>query len=148
MRAVTTFLRIRILVWVATSLALLWAPLPKAKAPDERGWGPLSDLVFGTFVQWDADWFLKIARDGYDSTSAAFFPLYPLVLHLLGSSIVTGTLVALGAGAAGAWAVAAIAPDLQDEAVPLLALFPTAYVFGSVYSDGLFLACSALAFLY
>jgi hypothetical protein len=147
-RPFATFVWIRLLFWIGTALALLWAPLPEEKAPTERGWGPLSDLFFGTFVQWDARWFLQIARNGYDETSAAFFPLYPLVLHVLGSSIVTGTLVSLVAGGVAAWAIAAIAPHLARDAVLLLALFPTAYVFSSVYSDGLFLACSASAFLF
>ena len=56
---------------------------------EERAWDPVTDLVFGTFVQWDADWFLRIARDGYDELSAAFFPLYPALVSLLGSSIVS-----------------------------------------------------------
>jgi hypothetical protein len=147
-RAVTTFLSIRLVLWLATALTLLWVPPAKDNGPDGRARDPLSDLVFGTFVQWDAHWFLKIARDGYDTTSAAFFPLYPLLLHLLGSSIVTGTLLSLLAGAVAAWAVAAIAPDLAADSVPVLALLPTAYVFTAVYSDALFLACSALAFLF
>jgi hypothetical protein len=147
-RAFATFVWIRLLFWVATALTLLWAPLPKDKVPTERAWGPLSDLFFGTFVRWDAQWFLHISRTGYNATSAAFFPLYPLVLHALGSSIVTGTLVSLLAGGVAAWAIAEIAPSLARDSVLLLALFPTAYVFSSVYSDALFLACSASAFLF
>ena len=147
-RAFATFVSIRILFWLATALTLLWAPLAKDRAPAERAWGPLSDIFFGTFVHWDAQWFLHIARTGYNSTSAAFFPLYPLVLHALGSSIVTGTIVSLVAGGVAAWAVAEIAPRLASDTVLLLALFPTAYVFSSVYSDGLFLACSAWSFLF
>jgi hypothetical protein len=142
------FIGIRLLFWLATALTLLWVPLAKVDAPNERAWGPLSDLFFGTFVHWDAQWFLHIARDGYNKIDAAFFPLYPAVLHVLGSSIVTGTLVSLVAGGLGAWAVAEIEPGLRDDAVLLLALFPTAYVFSSVYSDGLFLALSAWSFLF
>jgi hypothetical protein len=118
----------------------------------DRAWGPLSDLVFGTFDQWDARWFLAVARDGYDTTSAAFFPLYPAALAVLGSSLVWGTLVSLVAAGLGAWCVAEIArPSLGDEgagdSVLVLALFPTAFVFTALYSDGLFLALSAASFL-
>jgi hypothetical protein len=147
-RAFRQFVGIRVLFWLATALTLLWAPLPKSRAPNEHAWGPLSDLFFGTWIHWDAQWFLHIARDGYNEVDAAFFPLYPLVLHALGSSIVTGTLVSLAAGGLGAWALAEIAPTLRNESVLLLALFPTAYVFSSTYSDALFLACSAWSFLF
>jgi hypothetical protein len=149
MRAFRTFVSIRLLFWLGTTLTLLWAPLPLGRAPDERAWGPLSDRFFGTFDQWDSRWFLQIARHGYDATSAAFFPLYPLVLHVLGSSIVTGTLVSILAGGVAAVAISEIAPpSLSGDAVLLFALFPTAYVFSSVYSDGLFLALSTWSFLF
>ena len=148
MRPFATFVWIRLLFWVGTALTLLWAPLAADKAPAERAWGPLSDLFFGTFAQWDTRWFLQIARNGYDETSAAFFPVYPLVLHVLGSTTAAGALVSLVAGGIAAVAVARIAPHLAGDAVLLLALFPTAYVFSSIYSDGLFLALSAWAFLF
>jgi hypothetical protein len=149
MRAFRAFVSIRLLFWIGTMLTLFWAPLPPEKVLNERAWGALSDRFFGTFVRWDAQWFLQVARDGYTTTSAAFFPLYPLVVHVLGSSIVTGTLVSLVAGGIAAIAVAEIAPpSLRDDSVLLLALFPTAYVFSSVYSDGLFLALSAWSFLF
>jgi hypothetical protein len=140
---------IRLAFWAGTALTLLWAPLPKSAAPADRAWGPLSDLFFGTFEHWDAQWFLHIARDGYNEVDAAFFPLYPLVLHVLGSSIVTGTLVSLVAGGFAAWALWRIAPpDARDDSVLLLALFPTAYAFTALYSDALFLALSAWSFLF
>jgi len=148
LRELRTFIRIRLVFWAATALTLLWAPLPEGKATTERAWGAWSDLFFGTFVQWDARWFLQIARHGYDRVDAAFFPLYPLVLHVLGSSIVTGSLVSLLAAGIGAWAVAEIAPSVREDSVLLLALFPTAYAFTSIYSDGLFLAFSAWSFLF
>jgi hypothetical protein len=142
------FVAIRLLFWLGTALTLLWAPLPKSVAPADRAWGPLSDLFFGTFEHWDAQWFLHIARDGYNPVDAAFFPLYPLVLHALGSSLALGTLASLAAGGLAAWAVAEVAPALREDSVLLLALFPTAYAFSSLYSDGLFLALSAWSFLF
>src|SRR4029434_966195 len=79
-------------------------------------------------------------------------PLYPALLALLGSSIVLGTLLSLVSARLGAWCVAEIArPTLGDDvardSVLVLALFPTAFVFTAVYSDGLFLALSAASFL-
>jgi hypothetical protein len=147
-----TFVAIRVAFWLATALTLLWAPVHGSAVATERAWGPLSDVFFGTFDHWDAQWFLHVARDGYNSTSAAFFPLYPLVLHLVGSSVVWGALVSLLAAGLGASAVARIAEPVVGsegarDSVLLLALFPTAFVFTSLYSDGLFLCLSASSFL-
>ncbi len=147
-----TFVAIRVAFWLGTAATLLWAPATGSAIAPERAWGPLSDVVFGTFDHWDAQWFLHIARDGYNATSAAFFPLYPALLHVAGSSIVFGTLLSLAAAGLGAWCVAEIArpvagADGARDSVLILALFPTAFVFTSLYSDGLFLALSAASFL-
>jgi hypothetical protein len=140
---------IRVAFWIGTAAALLWVP---ASAPSVRAWDPVTDLVFGTFACWDAEWFLRIARDGYDELSAAFFPLYPALVSLLGSSIVWGTLLSLVAAGFGAWCVSEIAREKLGErgaydTVLILALFPTAFVFTALYSDGLFLLLSAASFL-
>jgi hypothetical protein len=147
-----TFVWIRVAFWLGTALTLLWTTRTgRARIPD-RAWDPFTDLVFGAFDQWDARWFLLIARDGYDETSAAFFPLYPALLSILGSSLVWGTLLSLVAAGLGAWCVSEIAraklgADGAYDTVLVLALFPTAFVFTALYSDGLFLALSAASFL-
>ena len=137
---------------LGTAATILWAPRTGDASVPDRAWDPFTDLVFGTFDHWDARWFLDIARHGYSETSAAFFPLYPTLLSLLGSSLVWGTLLSLVAAGLGAWFVAAIArPKLgaagARDTVLILALFPTAFVFTAVYSDGLFLMLSAASFL-
>lgn len=146
------------LVWIraafllGTAATILWAPRAGEASVPDRAWDPFTDLVFGTFDHWDARWFLDIARHGYSETSAAFFPLYPALLSLLGSSLVWGTLLSLVAAGLAAWFVAEIArPKLGAagvrDTVLILALFPTAFVFTAVYSDGLFLMLSAASFL-
>ena len=147
-----TLVWIRIAFLLGTAATLLWAPLGENAAIGARAWDPFTDLVFGTFYQWDARWFLQIAHDGYDEVSAAFFPLYPALLALAGSSLVWGTVLSLVAAGFGAWIVSKIArerlgPSGARDTVLVLALFPTAFVFTSVYSDGLFLMLSAAAFL-
>ena len=147
-----TLVWIRVAFLLGTAATLLWAPLGENAAVGARAWGPFTDLVFGTFHQWDARWFLQIAHDGYDEVSAAFFPLYPALLALAGSSLVWGTVLSLVAAGLGAWIVSKIArerlgPSGARDTVLILALFPTAFVFTSVYSDGLFLMLSAAAFL-
>ncbi len=147
-----TLVWIRIAFWLGTAATLLWGPVAAESVTRARAWDPVTDLVFGTFAQWDAAWFLRIAQDGYDEVSAAFFPLYPAVLWLLGSSLVLGTLLSLLAAGLGAWCIAEIAREQVGDAgardtVLILALFPTAFVFTAVYSDGLFLFLSAASFL-
>jgi hypothetical protein len=151
-RSFWTLIWIRVAFWLGTAATLLWAPRSGAASAPERAWDPFTDLVFGAFAQWDARWFLLIAQSGYDESSAAFFPLYPTLLWVLGSSLVWGTLLSLVAAGIGAKLVFQIArPTLGDEGardtVLVLALFPTAFVFTAVYSDGLFLMLSAASFL-
>jgi hypothetical protein len=156
MRPFWTLVSIRVAFWVATALTLLWAPLHGVALPADRAYTGLGDLLFATFEHWDAQWFLHVAQDGYNPTSAAFFPLYPALLHALHvvfrSYLVAGTLLSLASAGVAAWALAQIArPLLGDrgarDSVLYLALFPTAFVFTALYSDGLFLAFSTLAFL-
>jgi Mannosyltransferase (PIG-V) len=146
-----TLVWIRVAFLIGTAATLLWAPASGDAIPATRAWGPFTDLVFGTFDHWDAQWFLRIARDGYDEVSAAFFPLYPALLWLGGSSLVWGTVLSLVAAGLAAWIVSDIArerlgPAGARDAVLILALFPTAFVFTAVYSDALFLLLSAASF--
>jgi Mannosyltransferase (PIG-V) len=152
-----TLVGIRVAFWVGAAATLVWAPAPTRRLIGDA-YGPASDLLFRTFSQWDARWFLQIADHGYEEVpqAAAFFPVYPAAAHALawvtGSTLVAGVLISLAAGAAAAWALAEIArPLLGDrgahDTVLYLALYPIGFVFTSLYSDGLFLALAAASFL-
>ncbi len=147
-----TLVWIRVAFLLGTAATLLWAPASGDALPGIGAWDPVTDLVFGTFAHWDAEWFHRIAENGYDEVSAAFFPLYPALLWLVSSSLVWGTLISLVAAGLGAWCVYEIAreklgPEGAHDTVLVLALFPTAFVFTALYSDGLFLLFSAASFL-
>ena len=157
MKPAATLVAIRLAYWLVAALALVWAPAPERLLLGEA-YGPASDFLFRTFAQWDARWFLQIAEHGYEEVpdAAAFFPVYPAAAHALawatGSTLVAGVLLSLAAGAAGAWALAELARPLLGErgardAVLYLALYPVAFVLTAFYSDGLFLALAAAAFL-
>ena len=88
--------------------------------------------------------------------AAAFYPVYPAAAHALawatGSTLVAGVAISLAAGAAGAWALAELARPLLGErgahdTVLYFALYPLGFVLAAFYSDGLFLALAAGAFL-
>jgi hypothetical protein len=141
---------------VGTAITLLWAPVP---AP-ERFFGAYdarTDLLFGTFERADAGWLLRIAEDGYDiPATTAYFPLYPLVVRALGtvlfSNLVAGVLVSLAGAAVAVLIVERIAVErlgveAARDTVLYIALYPIAFVFTAVYSEGLFFAFSAGAFL-
>ena len=151
-----TLVGIRVAYWVGTALALLWLPLRAGIAPF-HAYEARTDLLFNTFAQWDAQWFVHIADHGYDSKQAtSFFPLYPLVVHgvsvVLRSTVVAGVLVSLVAAGIAAVLIVEIArpllgPGGARDTLLLVALYPLAFVFTAVQSDALFLALSAGAFL-
>jgi hypothetical protein len=121
-------------------------------------YGPRTDFIFGAFDQWDANWFLRIVQHGYDTKqSASFFPLYPLLTRAAGvvlrSDLVAGIAISLVAAGFAGLAVMRIAQRyagdrVAHDSVLFLALYPISFVFTAVYSDGLFLALAAWAFLF
>lgn len=152
-----TLVGIRAAYWLGIVLTLLWAPVRGDAIPPFGVGEAHADLVFDALAQKDAQWFVHIAQHGYDSSQApAFFPLFPLCVyalaHVVGSTVVAGTLLSVVAGGIGAVLVARIAratvgDRLAGDSVLYLALYPLAFVFTAVYSEGLFLALSAGAFL-
>lgn len=119
----------------------------------------LGTLV-GSWQRWDAGWFAQIAQQGYAiPDEAAFFPLYPLLIHL--GIAVTGPryliLVALVisnlAALFGFIGVALLAAREHDPAAAPLALrvlaaYPLAFYLAAPYSDALLLAAAAFALLF
>jgi hypothetical protein len=150
---IALFLSVRLGYVLLAVGALLWAP-PRSWEPRYPAWGGLSDLLFGSFAEWDANWWLGIVENGYTTKSAAFMPGYPglvwLVGHVTASSLVAAVLVSVAAAAVGVHYVSAIASrllgaEVARSTVLLVSLYPIAYVFTAAYSEGLFLAAAAAA---
>ena len=76
----------RAVIWIAALLALYW--FEPNRHPQANRWDTprLHELgaVVDIWARWDSDFFLRIAEDGYDRASAAFFPLYPAAVGVLG----------------------------------------------------------------
>ncbi|MER7672068.1 glycosyltransferase family 39 protein [Kitasatospora sp. NPDC096128] len=132
-----------------------------------RGGGAHAWDVLGT---WDGVWYQRIAENGYDpqlielhgfplatyyENSAAFFPLYPWLMRLVGavtglgpygSGIVVSVLASLVA-AAGIFAIAERLAGFRAGVIAAViwGLFPGSGVEWAVYSDSLFVALSAWA---
>jgi hypothetical protein len=152
----------RLLVWLAGMAGVLISDAgayrelsPSAADPSET----LSGLLLSPARRWDAGWFLAVAQGGYDvpEPRTAFFPLYPLLIRVVGEPIDTlglagghafelaGVLVSLGAFMAALYLLHRLT-DLElgaraaDTAVLLVALFPTSFFLSAIYSESLFLA--------
>jgi Mannosyltransferase (PIG-V) len=127
------------------------APVPGWEGPDV-GTG-LSSLATA-WERWDVLWFLRIASEGYSATdgSAAFFPLYPLLVGML-SFVLGGYLSAaiVVSNAAFLGALYVVYRLTEDEfgdstarrTILYLAVFPASYFFIAPYSESLFLLLSA-----
>jgi hypothetical protein len=147
-------------------LAALLAPLVVLATPDpdtqtaaaRRVTEDLGDLT-DVWARWDSVPLLGIAIDGYDFSegAAAFYPLYPGILAILGRAlgghyVLAGLLVSLVAGLVAFALLDRLAlPRLGEEgarrAVLLLAVFPASFFLTAVYGESLFLALVLAAFL-
>ena len=153
------FLWSRAAIWIAALLALYWFEPNRHPQADRWDTARLHELGPGVDVwaRWDSDFFLRIAEDGYDHASAAFFPLYPAVVGvlgrvLLGHYVLAGVLASLAAALAAfvllyRLAEPRLGADGARRAVLYLAVFPTSLFLQAVYSEALFLALALGAFL-
>ena len=118
--------------------------------------------------RWDGRWFLRAAAHGWPSrlpmvqghvagNTVAFFPLFPLAirglaaptgLSLLSAGVVISGVTGLTAMVA-VWALVRryAGSETADRATLLLAVFPGAFVFSLVYSEGITLTCVAFGLL-
>lgn len=158
------FLSVRVGLSVLTLLAVALLPHPSAigeaagipSPVNVPGW-PAPTITPGwhnlvtAWERFDGLWFLRIATAGYveDDGSAAFFPLYPLVIRivspLLGGHPLAAALLVSNAAFLGALVVLYFLTSSEfDERIArrtvlYLAIFPTAYFFLAPYSESLFL---------
>jgi len=141
----------RAAIWLGAVFSFLW--FEPNRHPNAARWdSPLiHDLGYATDVwaRWDSVFFVRIAEHGYDKASAAFGPLYPGLVAVLGRVffghyVLAGIVISLAAafgsfvllhriaeerlGADGAW-----------RALLYLAVFPTALFLQAVYSESVYL---------
>jgi Mannosyltransferase (PIG-V) len=157
------FLWSRLAIW-ATALFSLFVFVPN-RHPRAAIWDDpklTHDLgaVTDVWARWDSVWFLRIAEHGYGSArgaAAAFYPLYPAAVALLGRVlfghyVLAGILVSLAASFASFLLLYRIAEerlgaDGARRAVLYLAVFPFALFLQAVYSESLYLLLTLAAFM-
>ncbi len=156
------FWRSRLLIWIAGCAAALllgtsgneWAVDP---ASVSSSFGGVGNVLLAPAVRWDSIWYLLIAHNGYAVNQApAFYPVYPLLIRIVGwvtrSDVLAGVLIS-GASLFAGLAIVRRLTELElgqeaaGAAVLLLAFTPMAVFFSAVYTESLFLALSAAMFL-
>lgn len=121
-----------------------WVEAPQGTLPP--GGSLWYRALLGLWVHWDGLWYLSISTFGYQGrpTATAFFPLYPLTMHLLGGGVVVGVFISLAAfaGAVGFFyrlVALDFGPRVAWYTVLAMVFFPTAFYANAVYSESLFL---------
>lgn len=112
-------------------------------------------------MAWDADWYLRIARDGYDALPVEgirYFPLYPIAARLLSAVLAGATKAALLILANGFAIVLGVLvyrlcmheknePALARRSTWLVALAPPSFVLAMGYTEALAMTFALSAFL-
>lgn len=159
--AVAVFVVVRVVLSITGVLTVGTVPPPSdatagGEVTAEPGWHNALD---GT-DRWDADWFERIASDGYspDDASAAFFPGYPIAIRSVADVTrlapwAAATLVSNLAFILSLVALYALTAREFDQArarrtLILLASFPASFFFLAPYSESLFLCATVLTFWY
>lgn len=116
--------------------------------------------LLGSWQRWDAGWFSDIALHGYATPeSTAFFPGYPLLIHLgititgPGAIIPVALLISNLAALIGFIGVGLLAareqgPAASPAAIRALSAYPLAFFLAAPYSDALLLATASFALLF
>jgi hypothetical protein len=113
--------------------------------------------VLAVWGRWDAEHYIGIATNGYSGTEPAFFPLYPLLIWIVGgltgNHLIAGLIIS---NAASFFALLYLYKLVEHEfnrqvahrAVFYVSIFPTAIFFSAVYTESLFLFLSVASFYY
>jgi hypothetical protein len=152
-------------VWRPFMLSRLWVALwvyaghwqNPYRAEGAATYSGVENWWLNPWTTFDTQWFLRIARYGYEPETATFFPLYPFLLRLAGdnenSMALWGVLLSSGAflcmlAALHQLTTLDYGEDAATSAVWLLGFWPLSAVFSAVYTDALFGALLVTAFLF
>ena len=144
-------------VRVVVLLALVMSTLLRRHLFDRYGLRMSTSGLLG----WDADWYRRIAEDGYDGAgreSLRFFPVFPLLVRWvswpLGGSVPAALLLLANAGAVGyAWLLhrltlrEGLGERAALRAVWAVALAPAGFVLVMGYTEALYGALVVAVFL-
>lgn len=161
------FIASRIFVLAGGAVAATSWAVQKREAGLVPASGPT--LLVQFLDMWDGKWYMEVARSGYPrfipdqvtyyipEARAAFFPLYPRLVHYLdlvvpGGPVATALLVNVVLGAMFVYLVGRLVAEIFDarvaeKAMVLLCLFPGSFVLSFAYSEATLLVLACLCFL-
>jgi Gpi18-like mannosyltransferase len=116
-----------------------------------------SYVLLAVWGRWDAVHYLNIATQGYQGTDMAFFPLYPLLIRMVGAlagnHLIAGLLISNVSFFFGLLYLYKLLEHEYDRAVArraifYVSIFPTAVYFTAVYTESLFFMLTVASFYY
>ncbi len=116
-----------------------------------------SHILLAVWGRWDAVHYLNIASLGYQGTDMAFFPLYPLLIRIVGAlagnHLIAGMLISSASLFFGLLYLYKLLEHEYDRAVArraifYVSIFPTAVYFTAVYTESLFFMLTVASFYY
>ncbi|MBN9391196.1 MAG: hypothetical protein J0I20_24420 [Chloroflexi bacterium] len=157
----------RLVLFILPVFAAAFVPLASSlpKPSFNNGWEPWLDRLVWDWSQSDSKWYLLIAGQGYiNEQTTAFYPLYPLLVRVVGFIFWLGQPDEAAFRLAGV-VVASVAalvfcvyfmrllaldytPQLTRLGLLYFAAFPTSFYLFAVYTESLFLALSVAAFYF
>jgi Gpi18-like mannosyltransferase len=118
--------------------------------------------MFGLFVKWDSEWYLRIVHEGYSyiaghASSVAFFPLYPLLVkissYIFFDPVIAGTIISnIFLLIASVFLYKLLSfyyeTEISLKAILLLLVSPVTFFYSIIYTESLFLMLIVLAFYF
>ncbi|HTC31084.1 MAG TPA: mannosyltransferase family protein, partial [Candidatus Acidoferrum sp.] len=116
-----------------------------------------TNQLLNVWGRWDAVHYLTIATKGYSGTDMAFFPLFPLLIRVLGrlvgNHLIAGILISNASFFFGLLYLYKLLEHEYDRAVArraifYVSIFPSALFFSAVYTESLFFMLTVASFYY
>jgi hypothetical protein len=113
--------------------------------------------MLAVWGRWDAVHYLDIATQGYQGTDMAFFPLFPLLIRivgrLVGNHLIAGILISNASFFFGLLFLYKLLEHEYDRpvarrAIFYISIFPSAFFFSAVYTESLFFMLTVASFYY
>ncbi len=153
------FILIIFLGWRITAAFIAYfglSILPMSIGSFETDWAPSTINYFEEWANWDGGHFRGIAENGYLVFQVVFFPLFPLLIKALmylgipslwGGLIISNLSIIAALFLLYKLVLLDFDANIAKKTILITLAFPTAFYFGSVYSESLFLFL-AVASLY
>ncbi|MDP9024191.1 MAG: hypothetical protein M3N13_02300, partial [Candidatus Eremiobacteraeota bacterium] len=116
-----------------------------------------SHVMLNVWGRWDAVHYLDIATQGYQGTNMAFFPLFPLLIRVLGDlsgyHLVAGLVISNASFFFGLLFLYKLLEHEYERSVArraifYVSIFPSAVFFSAVYTESLFFMLTVASFYY